>query len=231
MYTLRFFEDRLEQGDTGPLAPAPRILYARRGTVVLADAGTERRLSGTAALAIRASTVRGESAAVVWRFELSGAGAPEALLGTTTLKLAAPVAIDPTADFLFRCDRVSLCPGAVTPKHTHCGPGIRVLLSGHVHAEIGGIKSFHRAGEAWFERGPDPVVGTMSPDEPTSFVRALILPPELRGQTSYRPWDAEAAALPLPAQYEVLVDEVCRFRGESLSHCGRSSPSTAHWDQ
>jgi hypothetical protein len=212
MYTLQFFEDRLEAGQSGALTAGLRILYARRGAVAVAEAGTERRLSETAALATSAVTVRGEGSAVVWRFELSPLGASEARLDVaTTLRLAAPVALDPGVDFLFRCDRVSLRPGTVTPKHTHAGPGIRALLRGDVHAEIGGMRSFHRAGEAWFERGPDPVVGRMSPDEPTSFIRVLILPPELRGRTSYRPWDAEAAALPLPAQYEVLVDEVCRL--------------------
>jgi hypothetical protein len=47
----------------------------------------------------------------------------------------------------------------------------------------------------------------MSPSEPTSFIRALILPAALRGKTSYRAWDEDAAARPLPAEYRVLVDQ------------------------
>jgi hypothetical protein len=209
---LRFFEDRLGAGTTGELPESPRVLYVKEGAVEVAHSGRERAVAcGAAAFADASIRVYAAMPAILWRFELSGARSPWGSVGNSTLKLAAEVELGPAPDFLFRCDRVELRPGTVTPKHIHAGPGIRALLQGDVHADIGGVRSFHRAGEAWFERGPDPVIGRMSSNEPTAFIRALILPPALRGKTSYRPWDEVAAAQPLPAQYEILVDHEFRF--------------------
>src|ERR671933_1479593 len=95
--------------------------------------------------------------------------------------LSARIELDAGAEHLFRCDRVDLPAGSVTPKHTHAGPGLRCVLHGDVRAEVGGRKSFRRAGEGWFEPGAAPIVGRMSPREPTAFVRGLILPANLRG--------------------------------------------------
>ena len=49
-------------------------------------------------------------------------------------------------------------------------------------------------GEAWFERGPDPVLATTSPSEPSAFVRVMLVPAAYAGQRTIRyvdPADAE----------------------------------------
>jgi hypothetical protein len=207
LYRLCLLEDRPGPDAAWELGAAVRVLYVREGAVGVGPGDglvVGAAQFGEGPLRLRAAR---SDPPVLWRFELRDAASEIETHEFSTLKLAAQIELDPEAEYLFRCDRVDLRPGTVTPKHTHAGPGIRCLLQGDVRAEIGGERSFHRAGEAWFERGPDPVVGTMSPLEPTSFIRGLILPAALRGATSYRPWDETAAARPLPAQYRILVDQ------------------------
>ena len=212
-YRLRLVEDQVRPDALLELGPTVRVLYGMAGTLEL-DLGGSAELvaAGEARFAdgevrIRASVEE----AVLWRFELCSVAAA-AIDPSSNVKLAATIKLDPAAEHLFCCDRVELRPGTVTPKHTHAGPGIRCVLTGDVRAEIGGERSFHGVGDAWFERGPDPVVGRMSTQGATSFIRALILPAFLRGKTSYRAWDEHAAAQPLPAEYRVMVDQPFSLR-------------------
>jgi hypothetical protein len=144
--------------------------------------------------------------AVVWRFELIPCGTDAVDLPGSSERLSVRIELDAAAAHLFRCDRVDLPAGSVTPRHMHLGPGLRCVLHGDVRAEVAGRKSFHRAGEAWFEAAAASIVGRMSPHEPTAFVRGMILPVELRGKSSYRPWDEAAAAQSVPARYQLFVD-------------------------
>ena len=49
--------------------------------------------------------------------------------------LAAEVELDPSVEWLLRCDRVDFPPGGVAYRHTHPGPGIRYLLFGRIRIE------------------------------------------------------------------------------------------------
>ncbi len=90
--------------------------------------------------------------------------------------LARTVALDPATGWLMRHDRVDFPPGGVALRHTHPGSGIRCLLFGSITIESEGETTTYGPGEPWFEAGPAPVLATTSPDEPSAFVRVLLLP-------------------------------------------------------
>ena len=79
--------------------------------------------------------------ALVWKLEeQAGAGH----------KLAASVALDPSSEWLLRCDRVDFPPGGTAYRHTHPGPGIRCLLHGSIRIESGGETHAYYSLEPWF---------------------------------------------------------------------------------
>jgi quercetin dioxygenase-like cupin family protein len=128
-----------------------------------------------------------EGEALSWRVLDEQDEAPGALLD-------APVVLDATTEWLMRCDRVDFEPGAVAHRHVHPGPGIRYLLRGRITIDSEGRVDTYGPGQAWFERGPDPVLATTSPNEPSAFVRVLLLPVAYAGQRTIRyvdPADAE----------------------------------------
>jgi quercetin dioxygenase-like cupin family protein len=88
----------------------------------------------------------------------------------------------PEGAWLVRCDRVDFPPGGVAYRHTHPGPGLRVLLKGRIRIETQGTTHEYAPFEWWYETGPDPVYAVASPDEETAFVRVLVLPEEWAGK-------------------------------------------------
>jgi quercetin dioxygenase-like cupin family protein len=88
----------------------------------------------------------------------------------------------PEGEFVLRCDRVDFPPGGVAYRHTHPGPGIRVLLQGRIRVETQGAAHEYRPFEWWYETGPDPVYAVAAEDEETSFVRVIVLPREWAGK-------------------------------------------------
>ena len=92
----------------------------------------------------------------------------------------------PGAGWLVRCDRVDFPPGGIAYRHTHPGPGIRVLLKGRISIESEGETHEYGPLEHWFESGPAPVLAYASPDEDTAFVRVMLVPAELEGQRTIR---------------------------------------------
>ena len=92
----------------------------------------------------------------------------------------------PDGEWLVRCDRVDFPPGGVAYRHTHPGPGVRVLLKGRISIETGGESHEYGPFESWYESGPEPVLATASADEETAFVRVLLLPVEWEGKRTIR---------------------------------------------
>lgn len=173
---------------------AVRFVYCRSGTVVL-EAGGERRNVGAdeGAFADAAATLSGEGEA--WIYEAAAADAP--FLPGADLVLAHRVHPHFPAPFLLRADRIESQAGAQTPRHMHRGPGIRRLLKGTLMAEVGDATERIAAGDAWFETGRDPVVGTNIGGGNAAFVRVLLLPRELEGGvSSFIPADEAEAAKP-----------------------------------
>ena len=184
---LQVVEHRLGGGDSVALEPAPRIVYD-------VEQNQARYATGP-------YNLRGPAHAL--SFELVAAGGPSALL-------RAPVELPRGDGALIRCDRVDFPPGGVAYLHTHQGPGIRVLLHGSIRIDTAGRS--HRYGplEAWFEPGPEPVFAAASDTDPTAFVRCMVLPARLRGQSSIRYVNDEDADKPKPQRYTVFVDEPLR---------------------
>ena len=113
---------------------------------------------------------------------------------TENARLACPVSLDPATEWLMRHDRVDFPPGGVAHRHTHPGPGIRSLLFGSITIASEGQTMIYGPGEPWFEAGPEPVLATTAPDEPSAFVRVLLLPAEWAGRRTIAyvdPADAE----------------------------------------
>jgi quercetin dioxygenase-like cupin family protein len=92
----------------------------------------------------------------------------------------------PEGDWLIRCDRVDFPPGGVAYRHTHPGPGIRVLLAGRIRIDSAGESHEYGPLESWYESGPEPVYAAASEHEDTAFVRVMLVPRELEGQRTIR---------------------------------------------
>jgi hypothetical protein len=176
-------EHRVAEGETRRLELAPRVLY-----------NVERNEAGYSS---DARSVEGPLHALA--FELRPAPSGDALL-SAELDL-------PSEERLIRCDRVDFPPAGVAYLHTHQGPGVRVLLHGSIRIDTAGSSTRYMPFEAWFEPGPEPVFAAASETEPTAFVRCMVLPARLRGQSSIRYVRDEDAAKPKPQKYTVFVDE------------------------
>ena len=199
---LALLEDRLEEGARLPLPPAHRVIYVVSGRLTIQDTtlGDNDAWHGADACIVRA-----ERAAWLWRWELrptQGAADDER---HTTLKLEQRIDL-PADGALMRADRVDFPARGIAYTHTHQGPGIRVLLRGRFRVETEGRALVVEPGEPWFERGPDPVYAESIVDEPTSFVRVMILPAALRGKSSIRYVKPEDQARPKSQTYTVFVD-------------------------
>jgi quercetin dioxygenase-like cupin family protein len=141
--------------------------------------------------------------ALVW--ELSDAA--EAPAGAL---LSAAVDLDPATGWIMRCDRIDFDPGGVAHRHTHPGPGIRCLLFGRITIDSEGAEHTYGPGEPWFERGPDPVLATTHPDEPSAFARVLLLPAEWAGKRTISYVDPADAEKPKTQRPTVFLETPVR---------------------
>ena len=160
-------------------------------------------------LAVSKSAAAGDApntvsdAATGLRWSLAELAPPNALL-------AREVALDPAQEWLMRHDRVDFEPGGIAYRHTHPGPGIRVLLHGEITIDSEGERATYGPGEAWFERGSDPVLATTSAAEPTAFVRVLLLPVRDAGERTIRDADAADADKPKTQRAQILSEQPVR---------------------
>jgi quercetin dioxygenase-like cupin family protein len=208
-FDFRVTEDRLAAGVQVRLEAVNRILYGAEGVVALvtADGEVTTVAANEARLSAAACVLTAHEPARVWRWELAAPDTPAAAApGAATVKFAREIELEAGIPYLMRCDRVDFPLGGVAYTHTHRGPGIRVLLEGALRVETGGHALEVRPGQAWFEAGPEPVYAAASATEPTSFVRVLVLPAELRGQPSIRYVKPEDQDKPKTQRYTVFVD-------------------------
>lgn len=200
---LELIEDRLDAGGSISLPATNRIVYVVEGSVeAQSDGATDRitpnearHYSGTVSLQV------GDAGARLWRWELSSRGQE----GLSKLRAAIP--IDEDGEYLMRCDRVDFPLGGIAYTHTHQGAGIRCLYMGEFDVTVDGKTRHLHPGEAWFEAGPDPVYAEASKTELTAFIRVMVLPRRLLGQSSIRYVKAEDADKPKTQTYSVFVDE------------------------
>jgi quercetin dioxygenase-like cupin family protein len=204
------------QGTTTSMAlpVTSRVLYVARGALTIRRDGGETKVeSDRAVFAGGECTVSaGPAGARVLRYELArGNAGPGAAPGpgvTSRTLLDQPIALDPRAQYLMRCDRVDFDPGGEALPHGHRGGGIRCLIAGRMDLKVAeGPFHIMRPGDAWFESGREPVHAIASKDEPTAFIRVSILPREIRGKSSILYVNPEDAARSKPRTYTVFVDD------------------------
>jgi quercetin dioxygenase-like cupin family protein len=112
--------------------------------------------------------------------------------------------VDDPQPVIVRCDRIDFPPGGIAYRHTHPGAGIRRLLCGSIEIDADDHVTRYGPGEAWFEGADYPVVATASADEPTAFVRVMVLPAEWEGKRTIRyldPADEEKPKLQRPTVF------------------------------
>lgn len=207
---LSLFEDIVAPGARLSWRPAPRALYVRRGELRLAGPGVPGVLPAESCTLLEgALEIEGDGEA--WTFELAAGNVNDLdARDKARVVLAHDVDLDPAAPVLLRADRVEFEPGGVTPRHGHRGAGIRRLVHGRLAAEIGREVRRIEPGTAWFETGADPVVGrSLAPS--SAFVRAMALPPELKGKPTFVPWSPEEADKPRGTKPRQFFDEIVRL--------------------
>jgi hypothetical protein len=189
---------------TLPSGPS-RFVYVHDGAAVLTDeAGTKALAAGEGQFCLGTAKLTGHG--TVWIYEAGPDGPLLAGPGVSPV-LSRLIGIAAPCQRLLRADRIESTAGSVTPRHFHRGPGIRRLLYGRILGEIG--TGFERIdpGNAWFESGTDPVIGSNIHDGNSAFVRVMVLPPELQGGiTSFVATDAIEAQKPRAVQNQVFAE-------------------------
>ncbi len=151
------------------------------------------------------------SGATVWRFELAPAGAPLVAFsrpsGSTTEKLTQRLKWPVADQILIRNDSVAFPPGGCAYLHTHQGPGIRCLIEGGIRIDTLGHSTSYGPGGAWFESGADPVFAQAAEDRRTRFIRVMVLPARLKGQSSIGYVNPEDREKPKSQSYKGYVDQ------------------------
>lgn len=170
------------------------FVYVRSGfALVTDDGGGQRRLDPDEG-AFATGAVTADPGAQVWLFEKAEADAPFA---AAEIVAAHPATLPFDGPVIVRADRIESRNGAQTPRHRHRGPGLRRLVCGTLRADLDDTVRRIRAGDAWFESGREPVVGTNCGGSNAAFVRFLVLPAALSGgQSSFVAADAAEAAKP-----------------------------------
>ena len=208
-YELRLIEDSIAAG--GELAlPADginRVIYVVHGAVAIdgQEFGDDQAWQGRGAARMTA----GSSGCALWRWELAPT-ASAAVLGAATaaassVKLRCGLEWPIAESLLMRCDSVAFPPGGCAYLHTHQGPGIRCLIDGGIRIDTGGTSHSYGPGGAWFEAGPEPVFAQAA-DRPTRFIRVMVLPARLLGQSSIAYVNAEDRDKPKSQRYKMYVD-------------------------
>jgi hypothetical protein len=214
-WELRLYHDRLPGAVTAAarLSVANRVIYAAAGTAEIAgrELVADEAWYGAGAVG---SIMAGPRGAALWRWELAPAGSAPAVIDApgvvSALKLAAAIdTLDPGdgRQWLMRCDSVAFPPGGCAFTHVHQGPGIRCLQQGRIRIDCNGHSAHYDPGGAWFEAGPDPVFAQADDTQATRFIRVMILPRALKGQSSIRYVNDEDRDKPKSQKYRGYADE------------------------
>lgn len=210
---LGLFEDIYRGAAVADLPAGTRMLFIVHGSMAI-DGRTLQ--SGAAWFGESDVTcTAGAEGAAVWRWELSHgeAAQPDAVDVVTRTKLSAILDTIPAGDLLFRGDSVAFPPGGTALTHRHQGPGIRCMIEGAIRIDTHGRSTSYGPGGAWFETGPDSVFAQADMHRPSRFIRAMILPRALLGQSSIRYVYEEDKSKPKSQKYEVFIDQPIAFTG------------------
>lgn len=206
-HELRLVEDNVAAGGAFafPADGINRVLYVAHGGIAVdgQELGEDQAWHGRGAAKVAA----GPSGAALWRWELAPAGGEVFRKESTAAGVKLRRRLDgPNADtLLVRCDSVAFPPGGCAYLHTHQGPGIRCLIEGGIRIDTAGESRSYAPGGAWFEAGPEPVFAQAA-GRPTRFIRVMILPARLQGQSSIGYVHAEDRDKPKSQRYRIYLD-------------------------
>lgn len=208
---LRLLEDVISGGATVDLPDdgINRICYVVHGEVSIGSSALRDdqalHISGASRLAAA------PCGATVWRFELAPVAAPLVAFsrpsGSTSEKLVQRLKWPVADQILMRNDSVAFPPGGCAYLHTHQGPGIRCLIEGGIRIDTAGHSTSYGPGGAWFESGPEPVFAQAAIDRPSRFIRVMVLPARLKGQSSIAYVNPEDRDKPKSQSYKGYVDQ------------------------
>ena len=212
-HRLGLYEDRLPARAEVKLPASNRFLFCVLGAIRCEIQVVQIALvsGGTTFSAEPMTVIAGPDGARLWRWELSrlshaGEGLASGTDVTSRVLLAAELELDDPDGYLLRADSVAFPPGGQALTHTHQGGGIRCLLEGSIEIDTKGQCTRYGPGQAWFEAGPDPVFAQADPSQPSRFIRVLILPRRLKGQSSIRYVNAEDRDKPKSQSYHEFAD-------------------------
>jgi hypothetical protein len=89
------------------------------------------------------------------------------------------------------------------------------MIEGGIRIDTHGRSTSYGPGGAWFETGPDSVFAQADPLRASRFIRVMILPRTLLGQSSIRYLYEEDKNKPKSQKYEVFVDREISFANKS----------------
>ena len=211
--SIHFYQDQIHAEASGTLSPCPRILYCRYGEV---------RVNGEVLTAQNAVAVSGEAQIIGvadwsqlfrWECDLPNAE-PTLLTGDGTLSLhrmsrvIGMLDMAPGTEWLFRLDQITAPAGRVTDPHKHPGPGIRCMVEGtfNVNQDVESFRAIN-PGDPWWECGEQPVIAWGSKTMHARFLRGMVMPPEVMGQSDTIKNKA-GAPNKKRGQHRLLVDHI-----------------------
>ena len=212
---LRFYEDVLSSAENVEfrLPPLPRFIFVVHGSATIGGKAVNEgeAWQGEAEVAVKPSA----TGVTCWRWELArgdqGSTTANAPGMITHEKLSAFLETLPKGELLMRGDSVAFPPGGCAFQHRHQGPGIRCLIDGGIRIDTHGRSTSYGPGGAWYESGPDPVFAQGSADRPSRFIRVMILPRALVGQSSIQYVNEDDKAKPKAQQYKIFADAPIAF--------------------
>ena len=212
---LRLYEDVLSSAENVvfTLPPLPRFIFVVHGSATIEGkmvaAGEGWQGEGTVTVKPTAQGV------TCWRWEFAtgnrGSTTANAPGMSTHEKLTAFLETLPKGDLLMRADNVGFPPGGCAYLHWHQGPGIRCLIEGGIRIDTHGRSTSYGPGGAWYEAGPDPVFAQAAEDWPSRFIRVMILPRALLGQSSIQYVNEDDKSKPKSQQYKIFADVPVAF--------------------
>ena len=207
---LQLYEDNFASDAIlgAAFAATPRMIFVVHGQ---ADIGGQRIHVGETWFGTNSVTIEPCADGVsCWRWELTDINAQGELARgksiTSHLKLSAALDTLPAGELLWRGDSVWFPPGACAYRHTQRGPGIRCLLEGGIRIDSENHSTSYGPGGAWYEAGPEAVFAQAAADRPSRFIRVMILPRTLLGQSSISYVNEDDKTKPKSQQYQVFVD-------------------------
>ncbi len=202
---LRLYEDVLANDAEFALPALPRLIFAVHGALTIGDRllRDDEALGGETALRGKA----GREGATIWRWEIatSGGGALAAAGVVSHEKLTTTLDSLPKGALILRGDSVAFPPGGCAYLHRHQGPGLRCLLEGGIRIDTSGHSTSYGPGGAWYESGPEPVFAQAG-DQPTRFIRVMVLPLAYLGKSSVEYLRDEDKAKPKTQTYKIYAD-------------------------